>query len=71
MNKKVKDQEVDEKKPIEPTLKSMKLYDKEVYPIRRMKAVRSSASFLKAAFGLTFKTKQNTEQRIIEVTRIA
>ena len=71
MNKRVKSQEVEEKKPIEPLMKTMKLYDKEVYPIHRMKQVRSSASFLKAAFGLCFKTKQNTEQRIIEVTRIA
>lgn len=71
MKQKVKNQEIEEKKPIDPVLKTMQLYEKEIFPIHRMKAVRTSASYLKAAFGLCFKTKQNTEQRIIEVTRIA
>lgn len=71
MKQKVNSQGVEEKKPIDPVLRNMQLYEKEVFPIRRMKSVRTSASYLKAAFGLVYKTKQNTEQRIIEVTRIA
>jgi hypothetical protein len=71
MKQKIKNQGVEEKKPIDPVLRNMQLYEKEVFPIRRMKSVRTSASYLKAVFGLCFKTKQLTNQRIIEVTRIA
>jgi hypothetical protein len=71
MKQKIKNQGVENKKPIEPTLRNMQLYEKESFPIRRMKGVRTSASYLKAAFGICFKTKQYTDQRIIEVTRIA
>lgn len=71
MTKNLKSQEDLMKKPIEPTLKKMQVYDKESFPIRKMKIVRSTTTYLKTAFGLVFKTKQVNEQGIIEVTRIA
>lgn len=71
MTKNLINQDAGMKKPIEPTLKKMAIYDKESFPLRKMKIVRSTTTYLKSAFGLVFKTKQVNDQGIIEVTRIA
>ena len=69
--KKINTNQVDAKKPITPTLKKMKLYDKECFIIEKMKTVRATTTYLKTAFGKEFKTKQLNEERLLEVTRIA
>lgn len=58
-------------KPVQPTLKKMELFDKETFPIEKMKTVRSTTTYFKAAFGIEFTTKQKNDERIIEVVRIA
>jgi hypothetical protein len=71
MQKTIKNQDVNINKPIDPTLRAMELYDKEYFVMRKMRCVRSSATYLKRAFGLSFKTKQLNDEGLIEVTRIA
>lgn len=58
-------------KPVQPTLKKMELFDKETFPIEKMKTVRATTTYFKAAFGLEFRTKQLNKERLIEVVRIA
>ena len=59
------------KKPVQPTLKKMELFDKETFPIEKMKTVRATTTYFKAAFSIEFTTKQKNDERIIEVVRIA
>lgn len=70
MNKKITKQEGD-KKPIAPTLRNMEIYDKEVFPIAKMKSVRATASDMAITHGLIFRTKLLREQGLIQVTKIA
>lgn len=63
--------QVDAKKPITPTLKKMKLYDKEYFVIEKMKTVRATTTYLKTVFLVDFRTKQLNDERLLEVTRIA
>lgn len=71
MEKTIKSQVVDKNKPIDSTLRNMELYDKEYFTMRRMRSVRSSATYIKRVFGLSFRTKQLNDEGLIEVTRIA
>ena len=63
--------QVNSQKPITPTLKKMKLYDKECFVIEKMKTVRATTTYLKTVFGTEFRTKQLNDERLLEVTRIA
>jgi hypothetical protein len=69
MDNKIKKQELINK-PIQPTLKSMKLYDKELFAIEKLTIVRTTASTVALTEGMKFRTKQNNPERVIEVTRI-
>lgn len=69
--KKNNSSQVNSDKPIQPTLKSMKLFDKETFPIEKMKTVRATTTYLKAALGMEFRTRQINDERLIEAVRIA
>ncbi len=58
-------------KPITPTLKKMDIQDKEIFPIEKMKSIRSICTDLKIVFGKKFRTKQINDKRLIEVTRVS
>lgn len=60
----------DEKKPIAPVLKQLKLNQTEVYPISRYTVVKSCASLTGLTYGMEFKTSANRENGIVLVTRI-
>lgn len=60
-----------QKKPVQPTLKKMELFDKETFPIDKMKTVRATTTYFKAALGKEFRTKQLNSEKLIEVVRIA
>lgn len=55
---------------IRPTLLNMGVGDTITFPIERLKSVRVQASELGAMFDLSFKTRTDRNQRIIEITRI-
>lgn len=63
--------QVNQAKPVQPTLKKMELFDKETFPIEKMKTVRATTTYFKAALGKEFRTKQLNSERLIEVVRIA
>lgn len=56
---------------IRPTLIDMKKGDTVIFPIARLKSVRSQASELGAILDIKFVTKTNRVERTIEVTRIS
>lgn len=57
-------------KPIQPTLKKMKMYDRELFRIEKLNIVRTTASIVSVTNNMKFKTKQNKSEKVIEVTRI-
>jgi hypothetical protein len=60
-----------QKKEISPTLKKMKPLETEIFPIRRMAAVKSTASLLATSQGMKFRTKTRKEDGLFLVTKIA
>ncbi len=62
-------EKLEEKKPIMPVIKAMKVGEVQTYPIRRMMTVKSTISMIQAATGRIYKTKQN--KPLIVVTRIS
>lgn len=56
---------------IRPALTALEVGDAVVYPISRLKSVRTQASELGAIFNRRFKTKTNRENQTITVSRIS
>ena len=56
---------------IRPALTALEVGDAVVFPISRLKSVRTQASELGAIFNRRFKTKTNRENQTITVTRIS
>ena len=56
---------------IRPALTALEVGDAVVFPISRLKSVRSQASELGAIFNRRFKTKTNRENQTITVSRIS
>ena len=62
---------VENKKKIRPALTALEMGDAVVFPISRLKSVRTQASELGAIFNRRFKTKTNRENQTITVSRIS
>lgn len=60
----------EDRKKIMPTLKTMKLYDKEEFPKNRLTVVGASIQKVKVEFEKDFSYRTNKETGMIEVTRI-
>ena len=56
---------------IRPALTALEVGDAVVFPISRLKSVRTQASELGAIFNRRFKTKTNRENQTITVSRIS
>lgn len=56
---------------IRPALTALEVGDAVVFPISRLKSVRTQASELGAIFNRRFKTKTNRENQTIIVSRIS
>ena len=56
---------------IRPALAALEVGDAVVFPISRLKSVRTQASELGAIFNRRFKTKTNRENQTITVSRIS
>lgn len=56
---------------IRPALVALEVGDAIVFPISRLKSVRTQASELGAIFNRRFKTKSNRENQTITVSRIS
>ena len=56
---------------IRPALTALEVGDAVVFPISRLKSVRTLASELGAIFNRRFKTKTNRENQTITVSRIS
>ena len=56
---------------IRPALTAHEVGDAVVFPISRLKSVRTQASELGAIFNRRFKTKTNRENQTITVSRIS
>ena len=56
---------------IRPALTAFEVGDAVVFPISRLKSVRTQASELGAIFNRRFKTKTNRENQTITVSRIS
>ena len=56
---------------IRPPLTALEVGDAVVFPISRLKSVRTQASELGAIFNRRFKTKTNRENQTITVSRIS
>lgn len=56
---------------IRPALTALEVGDAVVFPISRLKSVRTQASELDAIFNRRFKTKTNRENQTITVSRIS
>ena len=56
---------------IRPALTALEVGDAVVFPISRLKSVRTQASELGAIFNRRFKTKTNGENQTITVSRIS
>lgn len=56
---------------IRPALTALEVGDAVVFPISRLKSVRTQASELGAIFNRKFKTKTNRENQTITVSRIS
>ena len=56
---------------IRPALTALEVGDAVVFPISRLKGVRTQASELGAIFNRRFKTKTNRENQTITVSRIS
>ena len=56
---------------IRPALTALEVGDAVVFPIPRLKSVRTQASELGAIFNRRFKTKTNRENQTITVSRIS
>lgn len=56
---------------IRPALTALEVGDTVVFPISRLKSVRTQASELGAIFNRRFKTKTNRENQTITVSRIS
>lgn len=56
---------------IRPALTVLEVGDAVVFPISRLKSVRTQASELGAIFNRRFKTKTNRENQTITVSRIS
>lgn len=59
------------KKPIAPTLKSLKTNERADFPVNRLSSVRATIQQISCEFEMSFTTRKNNESRMIEVTRIA
>ena len=62
---------VDNLEKIRPALTALEVGDAVVFPISRLKSVRTQASELGAIFNRRFKTKTNRENQTITVSRIS
>ena len=56
---------------IRPALTALEVGDAVVFPISRLKSVRTQGSELGAIFNRRFKTKTNRENQTITVSRIS
>ena len=56
---------------IRPALTALEMGDAVVFPISRLKSVRTQASELGAIFNRRFKTKTNRENQTITVSRLS
>ena len=56
---------------IRPALTALEVGDAVVFPISRLKSVRTQSSELGAIFNRRFKTKTNRENQTITVSRIS
>lgn len=56
---------------IRPALTALEVGDAVVFPISRLKSVRTQASELGAIFNRRFKTKTNRENQTITVSQIS
>lgn len=56
---------------IRPALTALEVGDAVVFPISRLKSLRTQASELGAIFNRRFKTKTNRENQTITVSRIS
>ena len=56
---------------IRPALTALEVGDAVVFPISRLKSVRTQAAELGAIFNRRFKTKTNRENQTITVSRIS
>ncbi|WP_288882038.1 hypothetical protein [uncultured Bacteroides sp.] len=56
---------------IRPALTALEVGDAVVFPISRLKSIRTQASELGAIFNRRFKTKTNRENQTITVSRIS
>ncbi len=62
---------VENLKKIRPMLTALEVGDAVVFPISRLKSVRTQASELGAILNRRFKTKTNRENQTITVSRIS
>lgn len=69
MTKNIKSQELSKK--ILPTLKSMRVFQMESWPIQRMHTVYATVTKVKAIEGKNFKVHTNRENNTLEVTRVS
>ena len=61
---------IDIKKPIQPTLRKMEMYDKEYFALEKVHIVRTIASIVSLSDNMKFKTRQINDEGVIEVIRI-
>jgi hypothetical protein len=59
------------KEPIAPILKKLELYKTAHFPLKRMTSVRATIQALSTEMGISFTTKKNKVDKVLEVTRIA
>lgn len=62
--------EKEERSPITPTLRVMKIGEEFTYPIQMMTSVRTVCTTYGLQWGKTFKTRIDREAKTITVTRV-
>ncbi|MDD6552099.1 MAG: hypothetical protein PUF37_00730 [Prevotellaceae bacterium] len=59
-----------ERLPLRPTIRKLAVGEKAEFPIVQLAYAKSSATDFKTMYGLKYRTHQNIEKGVVEITRI-
>lgn len=62
---------MENKQPIAPLLKNLKLYDSETFPLERYTSVNAAITTVQTGTDLKFKRERNNSEKTLKVIRIA
>lgn len=64
------EQKKQERLPLRPTIRKLAVGEKAEFPIVQLAYAKSTATDFKTMYGLKYRTHQNVEKGVVEVTRI-